>query len=617
MKNLCKLGAPFLAFFFVIMWGCPKPPSVTRPENKEIKEAINRLREAPRHKMDASRSELERLARQYPASELADDALLEAARSYLTDEEFDKAIPLLRTILDDYGETDSASRARFLLGLAHYRTGDFATAAEAFGQVKEGAPHFTDASVFFIDSTLKTGEVRAAVERYGVLYKESPERAKELEEDIAAALQELYREELKSVYDELRPTPLAQEALYRLGISSFEEGKIADARDYFTRLLAQYPDDPSVEEARAALEEIESIGKVDSKTIGLILPMSGKWAVYGQKFLDGAAMAVNAFSPGGAHLPEIELNIMDTGGDPEKAAEAARELIVEERVIGIAGPIQRETAQAAARVAQDFGAPIVTMTQLEEITDIGSMVFRNSVTPRDQVKSLVWYATTAMGVKNFAVLYPDHSYGQLFNRVFTEEASKQGATVTLSIPYEPGQSDLRDEIKRISLKQRQIDALFIPDSYVAAATIAPQLTFYNVVRIKLLGSSQWNNPRLIELTRGQMASIEGAVFPAPFFAESTEASVQSFVREFMNCYDRVPDVYEAMGYETVRLMVTRLSETGADDREEFRKALSDTTGFPTFNGYMSAQPDRSFHRPLFLLQVKDGEITDISSTGQL
>jgi len=617
MKSVCRLGAPLFALLLVVLWGCPRPPVVTGPENREIKKAINELREAPRENMESSRMRLERLARQYPDSELADDALLEVARSYLTDEEFDDAIPILKDIIEDYRGTDSAARARFLLGLAYYRTGDYADAAQALGDVEKGDGYFVDASVLFIRVSLKAGEARAAVERYIVLYEKAPERAEQVEEDLAGALQELDRKALKSVYDGLRMTPLGTDALYRLGVTSFEEGRIAEARDYFTRLLAQTPDDPRAQEARAALDEIDSIGLVNSKTIGLMLPMSGKWAAYGQKFLDGAALAINAFSPGRADLPGVRLQIMDTAGDPERASRAARELIIERKVIGIAGPIQRETAQAAAGVAQDFGTPIVTMTQLEQITGVGPMVFRNSVTPRDQARTLAWYATTAMGVNNFAVLYPNHSYGKLFNEVLAEEVTRHGATVVLSIPYVPGQSDFHDEIKRIALRQRKIDALFIPDSYVAAATIAPQLTFYNVVRIKLLGSSQWNNPRLIELSRGQTSSIEGAVFPAPFFAESTDAAVQAFVREFMDCYDRVPDIYEAMGYETIRLMVRRLSETGAEDREEFRKALAETVDFPTFNGYMSVQPDRSFHRPLFLLQVKDGEIRDISSAGRL
>jgi ABC-type branched-subunit amino acid transport system substrate-binding protein len=204
----------------------------------------------------------------------------------------------------------------------------------------------------------------------------------------------------------------------------------------------------------------------------------------------------------------------------------------------------------------------------------------------------------------------------MLNDLFTQEATRLGGTVVLSRAYKPGQSNFKYEIEEISKRKREIEGLFIPDTYLAAVTIAPQLTYYNVVRIKLLGSSGWNSPKLIELAQGQMSSIEGAVFPDAFFPESTNAITQAFAADFEETYGRKPDMYDALGYETVRVLIEMI-KTGAKDRLSMRDALAGLKNFPTFSGNLAAKPDRSFHRPLFLLQVKDGKITEISAQGQM
>ena len=45
------------------------------------------------------------------------------------------------------------------------------------------------------------------------------------------------------------------------------------------------------------------------------------------------------------------------------------------------------------------------------------------------------------------------------------------------------------------------DALFIPDEHDKIVLIAPQLAFHDVTGVRLLGSSGWVDPELIEIGR--------------------------------------------------------------------------------------------------------------------
>ena len=618
MKINFKPLAIIFLLIFVVPAGFPPPAGSRQGYGADhIEDAISALKEAPAEKRDDARQRLEEMAHQNPHSDLADNALLECAQSYLSDADYEAALKLLNEIIQNYPDSDSAPEARYLAGYALVHLNRMEDAARVLQEVRPKDHRYADASILYINALLRLGLAKDAFKRYSELVKVSPDRAKEVEENLAKPLEKLSNDDLSDLLEGLGGSSLKGNVLFILGERAYNHGDFLAARGYMTKLLAQQPKFPRADKARAIIAEIENVGSINVNAIGLLLPMSGKWAPYGKKFMEAAALAVGAFSPNPEQGVSIRLEVMDTSDDPATAAEAAKELIVNKRVIAIAGPVQSDSAKAAAEVAQAYGVPIITMTQLEDVTKIGDMVFRNSVTPRDQARTLAWYATSSMGVKSFAILFPDHSFGRLLQDMFSQEVKKLGGNIVLSLPYKPGQSDLRHEIEEISKRKREIQGLYIPDTYLAAVTIAPQLTYYNVVRIKLFGSSGWNSPKLIELAQGQMSSIEGAIFPDAFFPDSTNAITQAFTADFQDAYDRKPDMYEALGYETVRILIETIKTQGVKDQLAMRDALGNLKNFPTFSGPLSARPDRSFYRPLFLLQVRDGQITEITAQGQM
>jgi len=587
-----------------------------KSESEAFENGIGALREAKPADAPAARAALEALVAKYPENDLADNALLEIGRSYLAEEQYAEAAKRFELILKNYPQGDMRYEARYLLGLSYYRLGKMEEAVSVLNKVIPREPHYIESSLIYIRACLKLGKTADAIDRYSQVRKliGDSAQAQELDAAVREAVSGLSEAKLEELTRSVSETPAGKYAMFLLGEKAYAAGQFKKARELFTKFLAQHANDPMAKEVRASLEEIDRIQSVNRNAIGIVLPLSGKWAAFGQRFLYGAALALGAFHP----LPEsrfpFELYVADSQSDPETARRAVEELCIEKRVIAIIGPVQSDEAAAAAKEAQSCGVPIVTLTQAEEVTQVGNMVFRNFVTPRDQTRALAWYAVTALGIKTFAILYPDHSYGQLFKRVFQEEVKKKGGEIVIAQAYQPNQADFRQEIKTIAQQKRAIQALFIPDSYYTAASIGPQLKFYNVVRIQLLGSSGWDSPKLIELVQPQTSSIEGAIFTDGFFPQSPEPLVRDFVRSFNSTFGYDPEIYEATSYETGRIIASIITEQRVADRLRMRDALATLTNFPSFSGYVQAQPDRSFRRPLFILQVREGRITDISTT---
>ena len=109
---------------------------------------------------------------------------------------------------------------------------------------------------------------------------------------------------------------------------------------------------------------------VDANAIGCILPLTGRDAAAGNRALDAIILASGLFDP--IVKTPVRLVIEDSRSKPEAAGAAVTKLVRHAGVICIIGPLGADESLAAAREAQRFKVPIMTLTDQEEITKIGN-----------------------------------------------------------------------------------------------------------------------------------------------------------------------------------------------------------------------------------------------------
>jgi ABC-type branched-subunit amino acid transport system substrate-binding protein len=330
-----------------------------------------------------------------------------------------------------------------------------------------------------------------------------------------------------------------------------------------------------------------------------------------------------------------------------------RELAARDDVVGIVGPLLASEAEAAAAFAQAERVPLLTLTSREEVAKARDHVFRLRTTPADEVSFLVDHAVDVIGARRFAVLYPADAYGRGMRAHFWRSVEQRGGYVVASASYAPGATDFAEPIRRMigfSLitkdEQRAVleregalrsasrlppeegvearldaiystgpngerlppivdfDALFIPDSHQKVVLIASQLAFHDVTGVRLLGSSGWADPRLVQLGRNH---VRGAVFAALFHAESRYTFVSDFVDRYAAHYDAVPDVFAASAFDATNLLLVQLA-AGRDSRREVRDGLAGVHGYPGASGVTSFLEDGNARKRPFLLGVKGNRI---------
>ena len=384
------------------------------------------------------------------------------------------------------------------------------------------------------------------------------------------------------------------------------------------------------------LKRAEEEMAVKRGVLGCLLPLSGPFSIYGEEILKGLELGLDVRWDQTAQTG-LELLIRDTKGEPEEALAALENLVIDEKIMAIIGPVSSRAAIAVAKKAQEMGVPIIALTQKEGIVEEGEMIFRNFLTPSQEVEGLLDVAMGQMGLKRFGILYPDNAYGRYCMNLFWDRLNDMGGTVTAVESYGVDDTDFADQIKKMvglyyprpaSLMQRledmktqedeersiypeepgpiiDFDAIFIPDSFQRVAMIAPQLAFHDVLGVQLLGTSAWQSPKLVEMAKDY---IQGALFCSGFVKDSEEPGVRVFVEEYRENFDADPDILAANGYDTVRLLKKVLSKKEIRTRKDLAKALLGSQGFEGVSGIITFDSNGEAEKKPILLTISGNKM---------
>ncbi len=405
---------------------------------------------------------------------------------------------------------------------------------------------------------------------------------------------------------------------YWLGVNLAQETAYTEALSVLTQFTVLWPDHPRVPDAQALMTMIEQT-LFQKDTIGCLLPLSGKYAVYGDKALKGIQLAIQELAA--VHNRKFNVIIKDTQGDPDIAAACVDELD-QARVAGIVGPLL--TVDAAGARAQELKIPLIALTQKEDFALSGEYLFSNFITPRMQVQTLAAFVVRTLGLEKVAILYPDEPYGRRHMQLFSEAVTDYGAKLVAMQAYDGSRTDITDVIGKFT---RQVDhplessdsddsdritfdfeALFIPDAASRINMILPQLAFNDIRDIVLLGTNLWHHHSLLDQTKGYNRNT---FITEGYFKHSRKPATVRFNKAFLNLYGESPGFLEAIFYDTVQILLSTVMETSVDSRKHLKEALLEEIIFEGATGRTLFDNTGAARKELFLITIKNNRFVEL------
>ena len=496
-----------------------------------------------------------------------------------------------------------------------------------------------------------------------ILVQVGQDRPQDLLDNIESLLLTMRSEEIRPFLD-LKNFQVPRELLlYWYGLNAAVENNRVDAKQAFETFLFEYTEHPYAEDVADLLTTIK-VSLFKKNTIGCLLPLSGKYGVFGQRALTGIQMAIQDLSD--KYDQHFYLVIKDTRSDPQQAIESVRQLS-EKNVAAIIGPWL--TVTQAGVEAERLEIPMLGLTQKSDFPLAGEYLFSNFISPEMQVRTLADYLFNDLDVKKVAILYPDEKYGRTYMELFWDVVEKFGREIVGVEPYDGKKTDFTQAIQKLTgefypvpepikkqeeikvraeelgvdpadpvflemLRQEELEkaeqeqpeisarieeeeeiididfeALFIPDAPSKISLILPQLAFNDATGMYLVGTNLWHHKSLLKNTRGYSKK---AIITDGFFGNSQNPLTSSFNERYKRLFATAPKFLEAISYDCATILFTAAMDDAVDSRQTLKDALQQGRVFQGVTGATVFDQDGRANRQLFLVTVKNGRFFEIS-----
>ncbi|MFZ5450394.1 MAG: ABC transporter substrate-binding protein [Thermodesulfobacteriota bacterium] len=597
----------FLLFLGLWLTGCGPasyifPPTVPPVSTREAEENLFQQAQESYRRQDYRQARLQYGAyiNRYPQGRHNLLARLREADLVGLQGDWHDALRRYQALLARGPQPDIALPARYGVGRAYFKLGQYQQASQVLEnliavELPPGLRFSTQA--LLTEISLKQGKVPQAFARLRLAAQDLPSGDKEWFDDLKTRLvEQATPQELENLEGLYRDSPLSAIFLLRLAKLAQKAGNSQEFQKWTSTLKERFPESPEA----AGLERVL---RGQTVLVGCLLPLTGDYSNFGRHVKQGMELA--------ARGTPLELIVRDTPNNQEAGTRQVRDLTGDPRLVGILGPLGSAAALGAAQAAQEAQVPLIALSQKEGITRAGDFIFQAFLTARQQVRALLNRTAGQMGLKRYAVLYPDSAYGQAFMQQFLEEAAAQGVEVVLQVPYAPATHDFAPALttlKAVFYEQQGspgFQALFIPDDAATVAAAAGQLEGFGLKNLQLLGTNLLHVP---DLPEAEARALEGAMFPGAFYAQDPSAAVQEFITAYRQQYNENPDYLAAQGYTVAKLFLKALAGDKDRQRAELPGKLAALKEFPDLPWFKGFNAEREAELSLYLFTIKNGAV---------
>lgn len=318
--------------------------------------------------------------------------------------------------------------------------------------------------------------------------------------------------------------------------------------------------------------------------LGVMLPLSGPAALAGTSILEGIQFAADENNANGGVLGrQVKLFIEDDEGSATKGVTAVRKLIEQDGVAAINGTYVSGVALAATKVAREFNVPMISAgSTSSDVTDFNEAgdpwFFRAFPGSREQARQSAEDMVVKLDAKKVAVLHENSVYGKSLSDSLASNISDVGGEIILTESYNPDERDFYSVLT--SVRASQPDAIYIAGLMDAGAQIIKQSAELGVDS-QIMGSGSMMSDKLIELAG---PASEGFAVSSMFEPSTPNEFGAAFTERFRAKFDKEPDVYSALGYDSMNVLIEAVRRAGEADGAAIQAELNAMDDMPLVQG---------------------------------
>lgn len=322
-----------------------------------------------------------------------------------------------------------------------------------------------------------------------------------------------------------------------------------------------------------------SVSTGDTVKVGVLLPMSGPTAYYGEVQYNGIEFCADYVNENGGVLggKQIELVLQDSASDPETGV-SAFEYLVEQGVSAVIGPYNSTVAAATTPLAVQHGVPYVIINSTAEnfMSMANKYVYRTNTgsTDGDNMWNLILNYLNEVRPDNptdkIAVVYDEGDWGSAAVATWRAMADTMGFEVVVDEAVSESTTDMSVLVNKI--KAADTDLVIVATFSAATNLLCKTMADYQCdAKIASLGGGVGDTGFIDNC--GEAA--EGVLYSAPWVPSYGGASeeAEKLAADFEVQYGYSMTMEPCWGWLGMATIVNAIESAGSADREAVADGL--------------------------------------------
>lgn len=331
--------------------------------------------------------------------------------------------------------------------------------------------------------------------------------------------------------------------------------------------------------------------KQSGTKIGVIVPLTGQVATYGQDLKKGIDIAL-----------EEELGFVAVYQDSKAHANTGLNAMYQmrnaEKIDFYIGDATTTVSLLIAEEAQKNGTPLlVPIASGNDIKTKGDYIFMDC--PRNEKQSIAAakFIVENLNLQKVGIIYQQISYGVELSDKFVSELAKYGIKPLFNESFQDANTGLKNIIAKA--KSADPEIIFIPMEYESAALVLKQCKEQGL-SCNFMGTDGAYSDKLVELAGTAAEGFYFTMFPLVMTSEY----YREFELKFRAKHNSTPNVFSCYGYESAKNMITAIKNTNGSP--EAVKNYFHNSEFNSFTGALRFDASGEAVRNFGIIKVVNG-----------
>ena len=336
-------------------------------------------------------------------------------------------------------------------------------------------------------------------------------------------------------------------------------------------------------------------------TVGVLVPLSGSEAYYGNDMLQSYRLAVEEINAeGGINGRQITLYSADDGCDPNMASTAAARIIATGVDFVVGGYGSGATIPA---LHQFYDANLMMLISCANSTDITALGLNQSFmlnSPGTHATIKLLDLLKSLGSENVALVHQGDAYTKNLSDICSDILPQHGVNIATVEVMDKGQPDVSAIVTTI--KNSGADFVYWCGYHADGSNVIKQLRQGGYEGDIAVGDGSAS----VELIEACGEAGEGVYVTSPPFVEFAEGG-EKFVADYKAMFNMDPGTYATLCYDTMYVLKEAIETAGSIETDKVRQAVQDIE-YKGLSGLISFTEDRELEFSNFIiLQIADGK----------